>query len=73
MSRADDFLPDGVQHWWEGKWLDLECANQFATVIDYANSYQTELKLEHNYATVLVSRQHHNLGLCAEGARVKTA
>ena len=50
VSRADDFLPTGVEHWWqlpEDKWIDLKVANQFGTVIDYANSYQTEHKLEH--------------------------
>ena len=50
ISRADDFLPEGVQHWWdlpEECWLDLEVVNQFGTVIDYANSYQTEHKDEH--------------------------
>ena len=49
VSRADDFL-DGVEHWWdlpEDDWLGLNVANQFGTVIDYANSYQTEHKDEH--------------------------
>jgi hypothetical protein len=50
ISRADDHLPEGVDHWWElpeGQWLDMAVANQFGTVIYYANSYQTEHKLEH--------------------------
>ena len=50
VSRADDLLPEGVEHWWdlsEEQWLGLQVANQFGTVIDYANSYQTEHKDEH--------------------------
>jgi hypothetical protein len=49
VSRADDALPEG-EHWWdlpEEEWLTLKVANQFTTVIDYANSYQSEHKDEH--------------------------
>ena len=52
VSRADGYLAEVVEHWWdlqlpESEWLELKLANQFAEVIDYANSYQTEHKLEH--------------------------
>ena len=50
VSQADDHLPDGVAHWWdlpEEEWLELKTANQFATVMDYANSSTTEHKDEH--------------------------
>ena len=50
ISRADEHLADGVEHWWdlsEEDWLDLEVKNQVALVIDYANSYSSEHKNEH--------------------------
>ena len=50
ISRADEHLADGVEHWWdlpEEGWLDLEVENQVALVIDYANSYSSEHKNEH--------------------------
>lgn len=53
VSQADELLgarADGLSHWWElpeEEWLNLKTANQFATVMDYANSYQTEHKEEH--------------------------
>ena len=50
VSRADDHLKPGVEHWWdlpEEEWLNLKVENRFGTVIDYANSYSTEHKDEH--------------------------
>jgi len=50
ISRVDDLLPDGVEHWWElpeDQWATLKSKNQFATVIDYANSYESEHLDEH--------------------------
>jgi hypothetical protein len=50
ISGADGLLPDGVEHWWdlpEDQWATLKVRNQFGTVIDYANSYESEHLDEH--------------------------
>lgn len=53
-SRVDENLrlheDYNVEHWWElpeDQWLSLPIENQIASIIDYANSYESEHKDEH--------------------------
>jgi hypothetical protein len=54
VSRIDEKLQNdpnhSVNHWWElpeEQWLSLPVENQIASIIDYANSYESEHKDEH--------------------------
>ena len=54
VSRMDENLrlheDYDLEHWWdlpEDKWLTLPVQNQIASIVDYANSYDSEHKDEH--------------------------